>query len=526
MKMVFLAFEREAVVLARLAQRFKEKGHEVLLVSCDHYFVTHDWEHIPQICRSAGLSETEFTNLSDVFRQVNELSEELSTDDVDWQYLRKFENSYGRTFTVHDLIATDPLLSGAYHHRNIYYRPANKAILFKCIEVHLKWLEAIFKERDVDAIITLNNQYFTKAAAYSIAQGLAIPFLVVTSCRIRDLFLIYDNFCLSTPASVQGEMHRLETTRDPCPDGESFISNLNEYGIPAWTDAGRWNSNLQTTLSLRWRLGYIWSTLKRSRTAFKIRRYRGLLKRDYFLPSYGAMLKVLIVNMMRRIAFFHHPEFFEAELPKAPFVFFPLHLIPESTILSSSRTLDEMECVYQVSRLVPPDWKVVVKVNINMLGHLDSHPSAYYLDMHKIPNVQFIDPRILSPAIIARSSAVACISGTALLEGAALGKPSFRWGHADYEAVDSIHEFDPKTFRSHLLRSDVGNVKYYIQACFNLGMRLDYDFVLLMKETCSSPEEQCEYDVQMDRLENGLNDSLRAASAARAPHNAELCEAR
>jgi len=213
------------------------------------------------------------------------------------------------------------------------------------------------------------------------------------------------------------------------------------------------------------------------------------------------VLRNEIVGLMRRIGYFRHKELTSRDLPKGPFVFFPLHLIPENSVLTLSRTINELECLFQMSKVLPPDWKIAVKINPNMLTSFDTHPNRYYLEMSKLPNVVFLDPRIRSGEVIDKASAVATISGTALLEGAVFGKPGFRWGRTEFEVVDMIHEFDPKCARAQLGNKESRNLKYYIQACFNLGVRLDIRLIgrSLARPLSDEQEEECVR--QLDDLE-------------------------
>src|SRR5262249_27389189 len=158
-------------------------------------------------------------------------------------------------------------------------------------------------------------------------------------------------------------------------------------------------------------------------------------------PSYFMMLKALVVTLFRRIGYFRHRDIAGADLPKGKFVYFPLHASPESSTLTLSDTLNEVECVFQLSKALPVDWKIVLKPNPSMLCGLDDRPNQYYLDMSKLPNVQFVSPLVPTARILPHASAVACLAGTTLLEAAIYDKPSLRWGHVEFEIIDSIKQF-------------------------------------------------------------------------------------
>src|ERR1022692_979621 len=144
MNILFLAFEGEARAMAHLAMRFKAKGDSVFVLSCDHFNVTHSRGEVFDFYRKVGLAESEFGNFETVYTELNRLPEDMPDRAVDWDYLRTFESLYCKHFTLLEMVAMDPLLSGAYHHRTIYYRPRNKALLFKYLELQARYLEALF----------------------------------------------------------------------------------------------------------------------------------------------------------------------------------------------------------------------------------------------------------------------------------------------------------------------------------------------------------------------------------------------
>jgi hypothetical protein len=508
LKILFLPFESdEAQLLARLAQRLKARGHAVHIASVDHYTVTHTRGEVFDCYRKVGLTEgKEFSHLGEFYATLNQTPADLSEDGVDWQHLRSFEEKYCKRLTLLELAALDPIISGAFHHREIYHRPKNKFIFFKFLELMSKWLERLFAEHDFDAVITLNYQYFVKATAFAIADTKGIPYLAVSSCRISDLHVIYDNFSLGTPRYVVEEMARLEKVGDECADAAKYAEWLKAERRPAYTEFEHTLASIAMQMPIKNRLRHLmWLTTRYPKSVLLINKhYRGWFRPDYFLPSYLAILWGEIVGLARRIGYFRHKELTSRDLPKRPFVFFPLHLIPENSVLTLSRTINELECLFQMSKVLPPDWKIAVKINPNMLTTFDTHPNRYYLEMSKLPNVVFLDPRIRSGEVIGQASAVATISGTALLEGAIFGKPGFRWGRTEFEVVDMIHEFDPECVREHLEKKESRNLKYYIQACFNLGIRLDIRLIGRSLARALPPEQEGECLRQLAALEESV----------------------
>lgn len=522
MNFLLLAFEGdEAQLAARLAQRLKAHGHGVHVASCDHYTVTLMDNVAAGYYRSVGLVDGEFSDLSEFFVELNDLPANLDEECVDWDYLRKFEQKYCQRYTLLELAAMDPLLSDAFHHRNIYYRPPNKALFFKMLELKARWLERVFNARDFDAILTVNFQYFIKAAMFTMAEARSIPFLMVSFCRISGLSLIFDNFSLGTPRYVIDEMNRLMAAGDECADAKAYAQSLISERKPAYSGFETTIRRISAQMSIWYRLSHLLRMVVVGwRAVFSLHKhYRGLVRRNYFLPGYLSTLKADVVGLWRRIGYFRHKRLVSTDLPSGPFVYFPLHLIPENSVLTLSKTFNELECLFQLSKVLPPDWKVVVKVNPNMLVSYDCHPNSYYLEMAALPNVQFVHPSIRSGDIIARARAVAAISGTALLEGAIYGKPGFRWGRTEFEVVDIVHRFDSESVRDQLTATQSANTLVYVQACFNLGFELDVPLIgrSLTASLSTEQEEKCRRE--LDDLERRLLAFLkvRVGKAERVP---------
>jgi hypothetical protein len=509
---LLVAFEGdEAQLLARLAQSLKARGHGVHVVSCDHFTVTHMGNETVKFYRRVGLQEHEFTTLEAFYVEFNSIPDNLHEDEVDWDYLRKFEERYCRRYTLLELAAMDPIFSGAFHHRKIYYRPKNKALFFKMLELMARWLERVFGALEFDAIFTVNFQYFVKAALFTMAEARSIPFLMASSCRIADLQLLYDNFSLGTPCDVVDEMERLRASGDECARAKAYIQSLIADRKPAYTGFETTLKRLsaEMLLSNRFRMLFRMVAVEWKRALFVYRHYRGLFRQNYYLPGYFLALREEVVGLWRRIGYFRHSQLVSRDLPNGPFVFFALHMVPENSVLTLSRTINEIECVFQLSKVLPPNWKIVVKINPNMLVSFDNHPNRYYLDMAALPTVQFAHPSMPSGEIIARAQAVAAISGTALLEGVMYGKPGFRWGRTEFEVIDIIHEFEPERVRDQLEATESANLLQYVEACFNLGFPLDVHLIGHSMTAPLSPEQADKCQRQLDDLERRILGSLK-----------------
>ena len=146
--------------------------------------------------------------------------------------------------------------------------------------------------------------------------------------------------------------------------------------------------------------------------------------RSYLLRSWN-------LAAMRRIANVR-------ELPKEPFVFFPLHYQPEAALLGAAPGyLDQLALVRLLSASLPAGFRLVVKDHPVTGG---AHGPAFYRDARALKNVVLLDERLSGRAITRAENCrlVATIGGTAGLEAMLFGKPVMMFGRAYYDCVDTL----------------------------------------------------------------------------------------
>jgi len=90
-----------------------------------------------------------------------------------------------------------------------------------------------------------------KAAVFTMAHACGIPYLMISSCRIRDLHVVYDNFSMGTPRSILSEMRRLAEVQDPCDDAASYIDWLKREHRPAYSDFERTFAEIKAQMRFR-----------------------------------------------------------------------------------------------------------------------------------------------------------------------------------------------------------------------------------------------------------------------------------
>ena len=130
-----------------------------------------------------------------------------------------------------------------------------------------------------------------------------------------------------------------------------------------------------------------------------------------------------------------------ATLP-TKFVFFPLHVEPELAISPSGGHFEEQyEAIRFLVAKLPEGWKVVVKEHPHQAG-FGPRPIGFYKKIAKISDVNFVETKMNSLEIIARSQSTATITGSAGVEAVRLGKPSWVLGYPWYLSSPGVTRID------------------------------------------------------------------------------------
>jgi hypothetical protein len=117
--------------------------------------------------------------------------------------------------------------------------------------------------------------------------------------------------------------------------------------------------------------------------------------------------------------------------PEGQFVFFPLHMAPESTVDTwAPMHQNQLELAAQMSLALPTNVELVVKLHFS---DPDNYSRRQLLQLMQLPRVRIAHPKASSRAFIEQASIVAGITGTACLEGALLGKPVLLFGDSPYQ---------------------------------------------------------------------------------------------
>lgn len=122
--------------------------------------------------------------------------------------------------------------------------------------------------------------------------------------------------------------------------------------------------------------------------------------------------------------------------PKKPFIFFGLHMQPETTIdVYAPFFSNQLNTIEIIARAIPPTHYLLVKLHISDADNYSRKTLKY---IKNLPAVKLVAPDVSSKKFIYSSSAIITITGNMGLEGALLGKPVIIFGKKNYEHFPTV----------------------------------------------------------------------------------------
>jgi hypothetical protein len=125
--------------------------------------------------------------------------------------------------------------------------------------------------------------------------------------------------------------------------------------------------------------------------------------------------------------------------PKRPFVFFGLHMQPESSIDVFSPFFSNQERVIElISRSVPPTHAILVKLHKSDTLNYSKESLAR---LARFPGVELVSPHADTIELLKGADLIFAIQGTIGVEGALLGKPVIMFGDSPAKVFPSVSTF-------------------------------------------------------------------------------------
>ena len=122
-----------------------------------------------------------------------------------------------------------------------------------------------------------------------------------------------------------------------------------------------------------------------------------------------------------------------------PFIFFPLHVEPErSLLITAPFYLNQVEIIKNIVKSLPPGYKLLVKEHSAMIFR-EWRKISVYKEIMSCPEVELLHPKVDTHKIVKNSSLVITISGTTALDAAFYEKSSIVLSDTTFSKLPSVY---------------------------------------------------------------------------------------
>ena len=341
----------------------------------------------------------------------------ITTKEPDLKYLSNFEKKYG--ISIWKLAFSDTI----FYKYNQYYNFKKNEIL-SVIEQECKLFEKIIDEVNPDYLIIkiTDASHMRLLQLLCSVKGIRVLSLGFTRFGYRS-YIGSDNDVID---QIDNESKKISTTKNKT--FEELETYLKGYSLQDKT----WGNKFQSSKSqwLKAGLQFLSLTLDQN--------YR----KDY--THFGrtplkAIINEVFFSIKRKIRKKFLDENTKKNIVNEPFVYFPLQLEPERTLLIPAPYFsNQLEVIKNIAKALPIDYKLLVKEH-PMQKVRAWRDIKYYKEILELQNVELIHPSITNEEMIKKCKIVITATGTGGLEAALYEKPSIVLADVNYQTLPSVH---------------------------------------------------------------------------------------
>jgi hypothetical protein len=283
-------------------------------------------------------------------------------------------------------------------------------------------------------------------ALAKVCQWMEIPFFTLRHTRVLDHFIIVCNETADRLLAVEKRFHELLAQPQNAPPlseeakhyFESFQEvepDLSSYVNPT----GTFHQKMRQKNPLRFWGGIGYRFVN---AAHRWLHYQELSKHNLRL-NHPLEEWWLETRRIVGIRYAHTPHVEPSGIGKEPYVYYPLHLDPESaTMVFAPNFVNQLTLIEVLAKNIPLTHKLYVKEHPAMLGR---RRNAFYRALKEYPNVRLMPITQSSLDLIRHADLVAVITGTAGWEALLTGRSVITFGdcfHTVLDASEKCSDFD------------------------------------------------------------------------------------
>ena len=336
-------------------------------------------------------------------------------------YLSDFEKKYG--INLWSVAYTERIFLKYFD----YYQFEEDEIL-SILEQECRFYEKVLSEMKPDFLCIRNPDWHHLHLLLEICKSKGIKILMLFPTRIKGKTMIVEE---------QNKM-------------DQFVKHTNEikYNFRTFEDSQAYHNKFNRSKTTREGFKKLYSKQKFAKSYFEFFFTPGNKEYRQFYINYGrTKSSVLLKETSNVLKNKFRQQFINRNFAKkvdysAPFVYFPLHFEPESSLLITAPYFtNQIEVIKNIAKSIPINFRLYVKEHPAMQKRWRN--TSYYKQILKYPNVKLIHPFVPSEELIKNCKIVISISGTSAMEASFYNKPSIVfssfWGS---ELLSSVHKLN------------------------------------------------------------------------------------
>ncbi|MDB4027195.1 hypothetical protein N9505_07390 [Candidatus Thioglobus sp.] len=431
---------------------------------------------------------------------------------LDWEYIKKIENSYTAFSSLNEQLLTEMTLLPYYHDRKYYeYIDYNKILLY--VQLYYQYIEELFKNNKPDVILDTDVDFFGRSVLLEISNKYNVPYISIDHARI-------DGYVLPTTSLVKKRNKQISYLFDKYVIDSSIMKdkNVSEMYDQTKRDVGdvpeifkEMYVNHQFSIYSMMRQAAI-STIVSIRY-FSLKKIKLNILQGISSPISSSVFRsyqFMYMYYIRRFYLEYSNLFDKKDLTTVNYIYVPLHVIPESsTTVLSPYYINETFIIESLSKSVRPDQYILVKEHWSMIGY---RPISYYKKIKRLPNVILIDPggQYLPKDYIKNSDLVVTISGSAAMEASIMGVNSLVFSDVIYGMLSSVRKIHidsnlRKIVAKHVAHKMPEQELYaYIKILLKYGRKVRIKNLLMPPARVNKVEKEQDTKNLLDVFVNGI----------------------
>ncbi|SDW45684.1 hypothetical protein SAMN05444411_101768 [Lutibacter oricola] len=362
------------------------------------------------------------------------ISDKLSKESTN--KLQGFEEKYCKKVDWGTLLMSSQIFTTPYHYR-YFFKDLTDEEKNYWVLLLFEYMENLVKTSKPDFIFDFDNSEIGRSVLWLVADFFNIPYITIEHTRYNGYLIPnfnlgrkVDDFFIEKFLSIKKADSSFET---------EVISyrNKSEIANKDYKNNKTLKKNNNSLFKDLKRLGtYEISAIKKMKS--KIR----FLKSNFrfpFIAHFPSIFFFFLEMVLReRYLLSSLNPFFKNPVEGEKYIYFPLHLVPESsTLIKAPFYPNEESVIAFISKALPLGWKLYIKEHGAMIGE---RPLKFYKKISRLSNVEFIklDAHSDPKSWILKSQGVITLTGTSAFESVMLGKPAIVLGTVPFEMINGI----------------------------------------------------------------------------------------